>query len=124
VALLTERSGLVPWALLLAGAAAAIAFSNDADPARAPLYAAALLAAAEFAYWSLEDRLSRPAVPGLTVRRLGLIFGLVAGSLVVGAILSAVARVEAGGGLVLETAGVAAVVGAAALLLLLSRRPA
>ena len=124
MALLTQRSGLVPWALLLAGAAAAIAFFNDADPARAPLYAAALLAAAEFAYWSLEERLSRPAVPGLTVRRLGLIFGLVAGSLVVGVILSAVARVEAGGGLVLETAGVAAVVGAAALLLLLSRRPA
>jgi hypothetical protein len=123
-ALWRERVGVVPWSLLLLGAAASVAFANDANPGRAPLYAAALVAVAELAYWSLEERGSRPATPGLAVRRTGRVAGMVAGTLVVGALLVSVAAIEPGGGLVLETLGVAAAVAAAALVLTLSRRAA
>ena len=124
VALVQERASLVPWALLLLGAAAAVAFANEADPGRSPIYAAALLGVAELAYWSLEDRRSRAAVPGMTPRRVGRVTGAVAGALVVGTVLAAVARVDAGGGLLLEAVGVTAAVAAAALVLALSRRAA
>jgi hypothetical protein len=119
-----ERSIVVPWALLGLGGAVALAFAEEGDPARSPLYAGALLAVGELAYWSLEARLSRPASPGIASRRIALLSGLVAGSIAVGAILVSVARIDPGGGLLLESAGVAAVVAAAVLVLVLSRRAA
>lgn len=119
-----RRSVVVPWALLALGGAAALAFAEDADPARSPLYAAALLAVGELAYWSLETRVSRPATPGIGPRRIAFLSGLVAGSIAVGAVLVSVARVEPGGGLILEAAGVAAAVAAAAIVFVLSRRAA
>jgi hypothetical protein len=78
----------------------------------------------ELSYWSLETRLSRPASPGIAARRIALLSGLVAGSIAVGAVLVSVARIDPGGGLLLEAAGVAAVVAAAALVFALSRRAA
>jgi hypothetical protein len=119
-----RRSVVVPWALLALGGAAALAFAADADPARSPLYAAGLLAVGELAYWSLETRVSRPATPGIAPRRIAFLSGLVAGSIAVGAVLVSVARVEPGGGLILEAAGVAAAVAAAAIVFVLSRRAA
>lgn len=124
VALLRRRVAVIPWSLLLLGAATAVAFANEGRLGRAPLYAAALLAVGELAYWSLEERLSRPAVPGLAARRIARVTGLVAGTLVFGVVLAAVARIDAGGGLLLEAAGVTAAVGAAAVVLALSRRAA
>jgi hypothetical protein len=117
-----ERSGVVPWVLLALGASAALSLAEGGDPARAPLYAAGLLAVGELAYWSLETRVSEPAVPGIAARRIALLSGLVAGSIAMGAILVSVARVEPGGGLLLEAVGVAAVVGAISLVFALSRR--
>jgi hypothetical protein len=119
-----RRSIVVPWALLGLGAAAALSFSEDADPARSPLYAAGLLAVGELSYWSLETRLSRPVSSGLAARRVALLSGLAAGSIAVGAVLVSVARVEPGGGLLLEAAGVGAAVALAAAVLALSRRAA
>lgn len=118
------RSVVVPWVLLALGAAAAVSFAEDADPGRSPLFAAGLLAVGELAYWSLETRLSRLASPGIVARRLALLSGLVAGSIALGAVLVAVARIDAGGGLALEAAGVAAAVALAAAVLALSRRAA
>lgn len=118
------RSIVVPWALLALGAAAAVSFAEDADPARSPLYAAGLLAVGELSYWSLETRLSRPATAGLAARRVALLSGLAAGSIAVGAVLVSVARVEPGGGLPLEAAGVGAAVALVAAMLVLSRRAA
>jgi hypothetical protein len=117
-----RRSIVVPWSLLALGTAAALSFSEEADPARAPLFAAGLLAVGELSYWSLDTRESRPAVPGIQVRRLALISGFVAASLLLGTILVSVARVEPSGGLALETAGIAAAVLVAAGVLVLSRR--
>jgi hypothetical protein len=119
-----ERWIVVPWALLALGAAAALSFAEEGDPARSPLYAGALLAVGELAYWSLETRLSTPAASGLAARRLALISGFVAGSIAVGAVLVSIARIEPGGGLALEAGGVAAVVAAAVLVFALSRRAA
>jgi hypothetical protein len=117
-----ERSEVVPWVLLALGAAAALSIAEGGDPARSPLYAAGLLAVGELAYWSLETRVSKPAVPGIAARRIALLSGLVAGSIAVGAVLVSIARVEPGGGLLLEAVGVAAVVGAISVVFLLSRR--
>ena len=117
-----RRSIMVPWALLALGGAAALSFAEEGDPARSPLYAAALLAVGELAYWSLETRVSRPATPGIAPRRIAFLSGLVAGSIAVGAILVSVARIEPGGGVLLEAAGVAAAVAAAAMVFALSRR--
>ncbi len=118
------RSIVVPWALLALGGAAALSFAEDADPARSPLYAAGLLAIGELSYWSLETRLSRPATAGLAARRVALLSGLAAGSIAVGAVLVSVARVEPGGGLPLEAAGIGAAVALVAAVLVLSRRAA
>lgn len=119
-----RRSIVVPWALLALGTAAALSFAEDADPARSPLYAAGLLAIGELSYWSFETRLSRPATPGLAARRFALLSGLAAGSIAVGAVLVSVARVEPGGGLPLEAAGIGAAVALVAAVLVLSRRAA
>ena len=118
------RSIVVPWALLALGAAAAASFADGGDPARAPLFAAGLIAVGELSYWSLETRLSRPASPGIVARRLALLSAIVAGSIAIGAVLVSVARIDAGGGLALEAAGVAAAVALAAAMLALSRRAA
>ena len=119
-----RRSIVVPWALLALGTAAALSFAEDADPARSPLYAAGLLAVGELSYWSLETRLSQPVTTGIAARRIALLSGLAAGSIAVGAVLVSVARVEPGGGLPLEAAGVGAAVALAAAVLVLSRRAA
>ena len=119
-----RRSIVVPWSLLALGTAAAVSLSEGADPARAPLFAACLLAVGELSYWSFDTRESRPAVPGILARRIALISGLVAASILLGTILVSVARVETGGGLALETVGVAAAVVLAAGVLALSRRAA
>ena len=117
-----ERSIVVPWILLALGAAAAASFADGGDPARSPLFAAGLLAVGELSYWSLETRLSRPVTGGVATRRAALLSGLVAGSIAIGAVLVSVARIDAGGGLVLEAAGVAAAVALAAAVLALTRR--
>ena len=117
-----RRSVAVPWSVLALGTATALSFSEEADPARAPLFAAGLFAVGELSYWSLETRESRPAVPGLAARRLALLSGLIASSVLLGTILVSVGRLETGGGLALETAGVAAAVFLAAAVLALSRR--
>ncbi len=116
------RSIVVPWVLLALGAAAAASFADGGDPGRSPLFAAGLLAVGELSYWSLETRLSRPVSGGVAARRAALLSGLVAGSIAIGAILVSVARIDAGGGLALEGAGVAAAVALAAAVLALSRR--
>jgi hypothetical protein len=117
-----RRSIVVPWVLLALGAAAAASFVDGGDPARSPLFAAGLIAVGELSYWSLESRLSRPASPGIAARRLALLSALVAGSIAIGAVLVSVARIDAGGGVALDAAGVAAAVALAAAVLALSRR--
>jgi hypothetical protein len=80
-----------------------------------PVYAAGLLLLAELAYGSLE-RQAAPDEPGMLVRWLATLAALVAGCLVVGAVLLAGASGASGDGLVFLGIGVAAAAGALGLL--------
>jgi len=88
---------------------------------RAALWGSSLLLMAELLFLTVE---LRDAVENreLVARRLGTTFGVVVGSVVLGAVLLAIAQVPSEGGLALQLAGVAAVAGVLALVLSLARR--
>jgi len=91
----------------------------------APVYAAGLLLVAELAFWSIESRVAAWSDPELPVWRLLRLVLVCAGAAVLGAIVIADASAATGGGgLVLETLGVAAVIGAIVLVTALVRRAA
>ena len=89
---------------------------------RADLWGAGLLLAAELLFLSGELRTSVLEGGDLVARRLGTIALLVAGSIVLGAILLSAAELRPGGGLALQLVGVAAVGGVLWLVLSLARR--
>ena len=114
----------IPAAVLALGAGyvAILVFETEALDARAPLFAAALLAVAELAYWSLD--LSRPVAdePGTTVRGLALLATLLLGTVALGvAVLALVESVSAGGAAV-EIVGALAEIGALTLLAFAARQ--
>jgi hypothetical protein len=113
------RAGLVAPGLLvvLAGYATSVVLRDAAafDPA-APLVGAALLAVAELAYWSVELRGKQPEERSVVVRRLATLAALTAGAVVLGAAVLAATTLPLGGGLVWNVVGVAAAVGALALI--------
>jgi hypothetical protein len=89
---------------------------------RADVWGAGLLLAAELLFLASELRTSVLAGGDLIARRLGTIALLVAGSIVLGAVLLSAAELRPGGGLALQLVGVAAVGGVLALVLSLARR--
>jgi hypothetical protein len=89
---------------------------------RAAVFGSGLLLAAELLFLVIELRGVADNGGDLVGRRLGTTFGLVTGSVVLGAVLLAAAQVPAEGGLALQLAGVAAVAGVVALVLSLARR--
>ncbi len=89
---------------------------------RAAIFGSGLLLAAELLFLAVEVRGAVLEGGDLVVRRLVTMFGLVTGSVALGAALLAAAEVPAGGGLALQLAGVAAVAGVIALVLSLARR--
>jgi hypothetical protein len=122
VGLVLGRTAAVPWAVAGLGVAYAATLSGEDLDGRVPLYAAGLLLTAELAYWSLELRKGAPDEPGMALRRLiGLLVAAVV-ALVAGSLLIAVAHVPLRGGLVVEAVGVAAAIGALAMLALAARR--
>jgi hypothetical protein len=111
------RSVAVPWAIAGLGAEYALSLGNGDLDGRVPLYAVALLVTAELAYWSVRLRRSAADEPGMAQRRLiALLLGATA-ALVVCITLVTLARVQLGGGLLAEAAGLVASVAALALLL-------
>lgn len=114
----------IPTALVMLGAeyAAIVGFEADALDTRAPLVAAALLALAELAYWSLELRGPVLDEAGTYLRRIALLATLVVGAVAFGAAVLAIVEVAAAGGVVVDVLGAAAALGAVALLALASRR--
>jgi hypothetical protein len=93
VALVGRWRELLPWAIALLGAQYAVALlirSGEID-GLAPLYAAALFATAELAYWAFERGPAGRAV----ISRLA---GLLAQALGAGAAAAAVLAISAGGG--------------------------
>jgi hypothetical protein len=89
---------------------------------RADVWGAGLLLSAELLFLAAELRTSVLEGGDLVARRLGTIALLVAGSIVLGAVLLSAAEVRPGGGLPLQLVGVAAVGGVLALVLSLARR--
>lgn len=111
----------VAIALLGGGYAALLAIEADALDARAPLVAAALLAAAELGYWSLELRGPVADEAGTYLRRIALLATSVLGAIALGTALMAAVDVLAARGPAVEALGAAAAVGALALLAVASR---
>jgi hypothetical protein len=89
---------------------------------RAAVFGSGLLLAAELLFLAMELRGTVLEGGDLVARRLSTTFGVVTGSVVLGALLLAAAEVPAAGGLALQLAGVAAVAGVVALVLSLARR--
>ena len=85
-------------------------------------WGAGLLLSAELLFLAAELRTSVLEGGDLLARRLGTFALLVAGSIVLGAVLLSAAEVRPGGGLPLQLVGVAAVGGVLALVLSLARR--
>jgi hypothetical protein len=113
----------VPVTVALLGAAyvALLGFESDTLDTRAPLVAAALLAVAELAYWSLELREAVADEPGTYLRRVSLLAVQLAGVTTVGVVLLAVVEGVETGGLAIEVLGAVAAVGALALIALAAR---
>jgi hypothetical protein len=121
LALVARRPSLFPLGLAGVGAAYGVYVSlrgRGVDPL-APLVAAALYAAAEVGFWSLERTAAR-GERALTARRLG---GLAAGALLTALVGSLLLLAASGtsGGVGLEAAGVAAAIVALAAIARLAR---
>jgi len=114
---------VVPAAIVLIGLgySATLAVEDGALDARAPVIAAALFAAAELGYWSLEVRDAVADEPGAYLRRLGLLAGLALGTLALGQLLLALVDVSERGGIAIEAVGVVAAVAALAIVALARR---
>jgi hypothetical protein len=122
VGLVLGRTAAVPWAIAGLGVAYAATLSSEEVDGRVPLYAAGLLVTAELAYWALQLRQAARDEPGMALRRvIGLLIAAAA-ALVAGTLLVAVARLPLRGGLAVEAIGLAAAVGALAILFLAARR--
>lgn len=113
-------AGVVPGVVVL-GAEYALSLGSAVD-GRAPLYAAGLLVVAELSYWSLELRIGITADPGTMRVRAVLVAALTASAVVLGGIMLGLSGLRLGGGLGWEVVGLAAAVGALALVAALARR--
>jgi hypothetical protein len=131
VALVLLTAGLVldlpvtvPAAVGLLGAeyVAILGFETDALDTRAPLAAAALLALAELAYWSLELRLPVVDEAGTAFRRVALLAAALLAVVGLGALVLTLVEVVAAGGVAVDVLGAGAALGALALLALAARR--
>jgi hypothetical protein len=89
-----------------------------------PLYAGPFVLVAEFAFWSIERRVPAWSEPGLLERRLAYLAGVSAGAAFISALVLVVASASGGGGVALEAIGVAATIGALAVMAALVRRSA
>jgi hypothetical protein len=121
-ALATRWRSAFPLGLALVGASYGVflAVRNGAVDEWAPAVAAALFAAGELGYWSLERSPSQ-SERSVVVRRLAGIVGGVVVTALVGSLVLVVAT-GASGGVALEAAGVAAAVLAVAAIARLASR--
>jgi hypothetical protein len=122
LALLVGWAWLVPWPLVLLGAAYALDLSDASVDQWSPVYAGAFLAAAELAYWSLELRGRAQDVERLTERRAGLIVALAVFAVALGGLVLAATSLRLGSGVGLDVVGVLAAVAAVFVLALVARR--
>lgn len=124
LALVGRYIGLLPWVLALAGAeyGAFLVIRESSIDGYAPIYAAGLLLVAELAYWALERPVPGAPGEGLTFRRGSLLVAACVAAGGISGLILAMAELSVHGGLWLEALGVAAAVGAIALLARLARQ--
>jgi hypothetical protein len=122
IALLAGAASLLPWPLVLLGAAYALDLADKPVDQWAPVYAGAFVVVAELAYWSLELRGRAHDVERLTERRAGLILGLGIGAVAVGGFVLAATSIDLGSGIGLDAAGVLAAIAAVFVVALVARR--
>lgn len=126
VALAGGWPSLLPWSVVLLGAAYVVSLELRSDDrsidAAAPLVGAGLLTVAELAYWSLELRGRGREERRLVARRAAAVIALALVSLVVGGLVVTVSAVPLGGGVLWDVVGVAAAAAALTLILRLARR--
>jgi hypothetical protein len=111
---------LVPWPLVGLGGAYAWSIVGGVDQ-WAPIYAGALIALAELAYWSLELRGRTQDAERLNERRAGLIVGLALGAIAIGGLVLAATSLPLGSGAAIDLLGAAAAVAAVAVVASLAR---
>jgi hypothetical protein len=112
----------VPWAALTAAAGYILSrHAHTTADGGAAVVGALLLLTAELAWWSIDDDARIPQERAVLVRRVSTLAALVVGSAAVGAFLLATAAVSAPAGIAVAALGVAAALGAAALVLRLLR---
>ena len=90
--------------------------------AYAPIFGAGLLLVAELAYWSIERRVPGTARRGADFRRGTLLVAACVAAGGIGGLILAMGELSVRGGLWLEMMGVAAAVGAIAILARLARQ--
>lgn len=114
--LVLAQPALVPVSLVALGALYGAQLVEEDAPldAAAPFFGAGLLLTAELAYWSLEEREGVRGERGEAFRRVAIVVGFAAASLVVTAVLLVLVDLVRAGGLAINVAGAAA---AAAVLL-------
>jgi hypothetical protein len=124
---LAVRSGpALGWGLAALGGEYTVLFAaqGPALDELAPLYAGAFVLVAELAFWSIERRVPAWTDAGLAELRLANLAAVTAGAMALAGVVLVIAAASGGGGVVLEAIGVAAVIGALALLAVLVRRGA
>jgi len=122
VGLLFRRPFAIPWSILLV--AAAYLVGREGSPVVdgfAAVVGALLLLSAELGSWSIGHDARIQTEPSLAVRRVVIVGALVAGSLLVDFVLLGTAAVSSGAGVLLAIVGVAAAVGAVAVVLRMVR---
>lgn len=112
---------LLPWPLVLLGGLYAWKLGGGSVDAWAPVYAGGLLAVAEVAYWSVQLRGRAHDAERLTERRVALIAALAFAAVAAGGLVLAATSVQIGSGVALDLLGVAAAVGALAVVAALAR---
>jgi len=126
VALVSRSGPGLGWGLAALGGEYAIWFAEQGSALDelTPAYAAAFILVAELGFWSIEPRLEAWSDPELPLRRLAYLVVICGGAAAVAALVLVLAAAGGGGGAVLEALGVAAVIGALALLGVLVRSSA
>jgi hypothetical protein len=119
-----RRAALLPWAIAAVGAGWLLGRAHGAGVDHlAPLAGAGLLVAAELAYGSLAEDPRIRVDRGVTAAWLATIAVVAAGGGALGLLALAAADVAVSTGVLLSAAGVAAAVGAVALVVRLGRVP-
>ena len=124
---LAARSGpVLGWGLAALGGEYTVLFAAQGPTldVLAPVYAGAFVLVAELAFWSIERRVPAWTESGLAEWRLAHLAAMFAGAALVAGLVLVVGAAYGGGGVALEAIGVAAAIGAIALVAGLVQRSA